>query len=45
MKGDRIFGLVMIIVALGYLLSATQIETSFLSDPIGPRVFPTSSAA
>lgn len=40
MKGDRIFALVMIIVALGYLSSATEIETSFLSDPIGPRVFP-----
>jgi putative tricarboxylic transport membrane protein len=40
MKGDRIFALVMIIVALGYLSSAAGIETSFLSDPIGPRVFP-----
>ena len=39
-KADRIFGLVMILVALGYILSATQIETSFLSDPVGPRVFP-----
>ncbi len=40
MQADRIFGLVMIVVALGYLYSATQIETSFLSDPLGPRVFP-----
>ncbi|WP_106753389.1 tripartite tricarboxylate transporter TctB family protein [Pannonibacter carbonis] len=40
MRGDRIFGLVMIFAALGYLLSAAGIETSFLSDPIGPRVFP-----
>lgn len=40
MRGDRIFGLVMIVVALGYIFSATQIQTSFMSDPVGPRVFP-----
>jgi putative tricarboxylic transport membrane protein len=40
MRGDRIFGLVMIVVALGYLLGATAIRTSFMSDPVGPRVFP-----
>jgi putative tricarboxylic transport membrane protein len=40
MRGDRIFGLVMIVVALGYFLSATQIQTSFISDPVGPRIFP-----
>lgn len=40
MKADRIFGLVLIVVALGYLLSATYIQTSFLSDPVGPRTFP-----
>ena len=39
-KADRIFGLVLIVVALGYLFSATSIQTSFLSDPVGPRVFP-----
>ena len=39
-KADRIFGLVMMLVALGYLFSATHIQTSFLSDPVGPRVFP-----
>ncbi len=37
---DRIFGLAIIAVALGFILSATQIETSFLSDPVGPRTFP-----
>jgi putative tricarboxylic transport membrane protein len=37
---DRIFGLVVIVVALGYILSATYIQTSFLSDPVGPRSFP-----
>jgi putative tricarboxylic transport membrane protein len=40
MIGDRIFGLVMIFVALGYILSATGIQTSFMSDPVGPRAFP-----
>ena len=40
MASDRIFGLVVVIVALGFILSATQIQTSFLSDPVGPRTFP-----
>ncbi len=40
MVSNRIFGLVTLIVALGYVLSATQIQTSFLSDPVGPRTFP-----
>lgn len=40
MKADRIVGLVLIVVALGYLFSATGIRTSFMSDPVGPRVFP-----
>jgi putative tricarboxylic transport membrane protein len=30
----------MMIVALGYILSATTIRTSFMSDPVGPRIFP-----
>jgi putative tricarboxylic transport membrane protein len=40
MASDRIFGLVMLFVALGYIASATQIQTSFLSDPVGPKAFP-----
>ncbi len=40
MKSDRIFGLVTLLVALGYFASATQIQTSFLSDPVGPKAFP-----
>jgi putative tricarboxylic transport membrane protein len=36
---DRIFGLV-VTLALAYIASATQIQISFLSDPVGPRVFP-----
>ena len=37
---DRIFGLVMIAVALAYIAGATQVQTSFLSDPVGPKSFP-----
>jgi putative tricarboxylic transport membrane protein len=40
MASDRIFGLVVLFVALGYIASATQIQTSFLADPVGPKAFP-----
>lgn len=40
MASDRIFGLVATLVALAYIASATQIQTSFLSDPVGPKAFP-----
>lgn len=40
MKSDRLFGLVTLFVALAYIASATQIQTSFLSDPVGPKAFP-----
>lgn len=40
MASDRIFGLVAALLALAYIASATQIETSFLSDPVGPKAFP-----
>ena len=40
MPSDRIFGLVTLFVALAYIASATQIQTSFLSDPVGPKSFP-----
>ena len=40
MASDRIFGLVMATVALAYIASATQIQTSFLSDPVGSKTFP-----
>lgn len=39
-KGDRIFGAFMMVVALGYILNARGIQTSFMSDPVGPRLFP-----
>ncbi len=40
MASDRIFGLVTLFVALAFIASATQVQTSFLSDPVGPRTFP-----
>ena len=40
MTSDRIFGLLIALVALGYILSATQIQIGFLSDPVGSRTFP-----
>ncbi len=40
LKSDRIFGLVTVMVALAYIASATQIQTSFLADPVGPKAFP-----
>ena len=40
MASDRIFGLVAALVALAFIASATQIQTSFLADPVGPKAFP-----
>ena len=40
MASDRIFGLVMALLALAYIASAVQIQASFLSDPVGPKAFP-----
>lgn len=40
MASDRIFGAVVTLVALAYVASATQIQTGFMSDPVGPRTFP-----
>ena len=40
MISDRIFGAVVTLVALAYIAGATQIQTSFLADPVGPRTFP-----
>lgn len=38
---DRIFGLVMLFAAAGYIFAAQQAQSGFMSDPIGPRAFPT----
>ena len=40
MFSDRIFGLVTLFVALAFIASATQIQASFLADPVGPKTFP-----
>lgn len=40
MISDRIFGLVVTLTALAYVASATQIQTSFMADPVGPKTFP-----
>ena len=42
---DRIFGAVMIVVALGYILSATTIQIPLFPDPMGPKAFPMMVAA
>ncbi len=40
MASDRIFGLVATLLALAFIAGATQVQTSFLSDPVGPKMFP-----
>ena len=40
MTGDRIFGAVMIVLALGYILSASTIQVPLFPDPMGPKAFP-----
>jgi len=37
---DRIFGALVCLLALAYIASATQIQLSFLTDPVGPKTFP-----
>ena len=37
---DRIFGLVVAVVALAFFASATQLEQPFFADPLGPKAFP-----
>jgi putative tricarboxylic transport membrane protein len=40
MASDRIFGSVVILVALAYIASALQIRESFMADPVGSKTFP-----
>ncbi len=37
---DRIFGTILTILALTFFVSATQLESPFFSDPLGPKNFP-----
>jgi len=39
-RSDRILGLVTVVAALAYIASAAQLQTSFLSDPVGSKTFP-----
>lgn len=40
MSSDRIFGLIVAVAALAYIAAARNIQTSFLTDPVGPKTFP-----
>ena len=42
---DRIFGVVGILLAIAFAVSALVIEESFLSDAVGPKAFPLIIAA
>mgnify|MGYP001327312820 CR=1 FL=1 len=37
---DRILGGASVVLAIFFIWAATQIELSFLSDPVGPKTFP-----
>ncbi|TYC48263.1 tripartite tricarboxylate transporter TctB family protein [Rhodobacterales bacterium] len=37
---DRIFGLVGLLLSIGYAWAALAIQESFLSDAVGPKAFP-----
>ena len=37
---DRIFGSILTILALTFFVSATQLESPFFADPLGPKNFP-----
>lgn len=37
---DRIFGSICVLLAAAYIYFALQVQVAFISDPLGPRVFP-----
>lgn len=37
---DRIFGVFGVLLAIGFVIAASQIQLSFLSDAVGPKAFP-----
>tara|TARA_Y200000002_G_C22613479_1_gene634913 strand:- start:366 stop:803 length:438 start_codon:yes stop_codon:yes gene_type:complete len=37
---DRIFGSILTVLALALFVSATQLESPFFADPLGPKNFP-----
>lgn len=42
---DRIFGVIGLLLAIGFTFAALAIEESFLSDAVGPKAFPLIVAA
>ena len=38
--GDRLFGGICLALAGFYIWQATQIQVSFITDPVGPKTFP-----
>ncbi len=40
MSSDRLLGAIGLILGVAFIWSATQIETGFIVDPLGPRTFP-----
>ena len=40
LASDRVFGVVVMVAAAAYMWAASGIQSSFLSDPVGPRAFP-----
>ncbi|MCM2342003.1 tripartite tricarboxylate transporter TctB family protein [Rhodoferax sp.] len=45
MKSDRIFAAIVLAASLGMMWATTQIEESFIQDPLGPKSFPMLIAA
>ena len=41
MSSDRLLGAIGLVLGLAFIWSASQIETGFIVDPLGPRSFPT----
>ncbi|WGH77937.1 tripartite tricarboxylate transporter TctB family protein [Jannaschia ovalis] len=39
-KGDRIFGVAVLLGAVAYAAAAMQLRTGFMSDPVGSKTFP-----
>ncbi|XOB98567.1 tripartite tricarboxylate transporter TctB family protein [Deinococcota bacterium DY0809b] len=39
-RSDRIAGVLLLLLSVGYGLEATRLQADFLADPLGPRAFP-----
>jgi len=44
-KPDRVLGVLLMLLAVGYGLGALGLEAEYLADPLGPRAFPLLLAA